>query len=118
MICNNPNHDKSCPNYKYNNSLSLKGASAAVNNQSKQLLVFNQSEVSIISKVLEISRSYLTNNKDQFQQTEDILNEITTAGNILSARSNNNKSNLKGASVCNETKIKSLQNIRKLFNLT
>ena len=40
--------------------------------------------------------------------------------NIINARqNNNNKSNLKGASsvICNETKIQSLQNILKQFNL-
>ena len=62
----------------------------------------------------------------QNQNLQDFIKELTTAINILNARrggggQNNNKSNLKGSShknkICNETKIQSLQNLFKQFNL-
>jgi hypothetical protein len=122
MICNNPNHDVNC-RYHNNNNNSLKGASAVNNNKlpTKQLLVFNQSELNLVSKTLEVLKYFVGKNQSQFQQPEDILNEISTSIYIINSRQNKNKSNLKGASsnnICNETKMQSLKNIKKMFNLT
>jgi hypothetical protein len=117
LVCNSFNHSPHCPRYRNN---ALKGASNV--NQPKQLM-FNSSEVNILSKSLEICKYYIGKNQAQFQN-QDILNEISTSISIISARQNkNNSSNLKGASsnknkICNETKRQSLQNILKLFNLT
>ena len=123
MICNNPNHDLNC---KYHNNTSkqynaLKGASAVVNNNQQSSLVFNQSEVNLISKTIELIKYYITQNQQMFQQPQDIIEELNTAINILSVRrqdnNNNNESNLKGASD-NNNPFKSLDNIRKMFGLT
>lgn len=87
MVCNSHNnHSPSCPSYKNN---SLKGASA-VNNQSKKLMFFSK-EIDIISKILEISRFYITKNKDQFQQPKDILKDVNSAMSLLDGRKNNKK---------------------------
>ena len=115
MVCKNSNHSPHCPSYKNN---ALKGASAV--NQPKQLM-FNSSELNLLSKSLEVCRYFITKNQSQYQNPQDIVNEISILlVNIINARqNNNNKSNLKGASsvICNETKIQSLQNILKQFNL-
>ena len=100
MTCNNSIHDLNCPD-SYNNN-SLKGASAVVNQQQKQF-VFNQQEVNILSKSLEVCQFYITKNQAQFQQSQDIINELITASNILNARrqnkQNQNQQSLKGASL-------------------
>ncbi len=124
MICNNPNHDLNCPYHNNNNA--LKGASAVNNNNNQQptkQFVFKQQEVSILSKTLELCKYVIGKNQAQYQNLnlQDFIKELTTASNILSARQNNN-SKLKGASsnknkICNETKIQSLQNLFKQFNL-
>jgi hypothetical protein len=114
LVCKDSNHSPHCPSYRNN---TLKGASAAVNQQPKQFL-FNSNELNLLSKSLEICRYYIGKNQAQFQQPQDILNEISTSINILSARqNNNNKSNLKGASsnICN--KKEHLTDLLKLFNL-
>lgn len=114
MVCKNSNHSPHCPSYKNN---ALKGASAV--NQPKQLM-FNSSELNLLSKSLEVCRYFITKNQSQYQNPKDIVNEISISMNIINARqNNNNKSNLKEASsvICNETKIQSLQNILKQFNL-
>ena len=54
-----------------------------------------------------------------YQNPEDIIKELTIASNILSVRqNNNNSSNLKGASLNNNTNpFKALDNIRRMFGL-
>ena len=129
MICNNSNnhHDINCKYHNNNNA--LKGASTAVNQQQqKQLLVFNQQEVNLLGKSLQICRQFISKNQAQYQQNpKDILNEISTSINILSARRQNNKQNqqstntntkLKGASLDNINKFQTLDNIRKMVGLT
>ena len=75
MTCNNSiHHDLNCPD-SYNNN-SLKCASAVVNQQQKQF-VFNQQEVNILSKSLEVCKFYITKNKNQYQNPQDILKELT-----------------------------------------
>lgn len=86
MICNSNLHDKNCPSY--NNA--LKGASS-IQQHSDKKLVFNQNEISILSKVLRMSQIYLTKNKDKFNCIKDISTDISSAINILSARKNNQK---------------------------
>lgn len=121
MTCNNSIHDLNCPD-SYNNN-SLKCASAVVNQQQKQF-VFNQQEVNILSKSLEVCQFYITKNQAQFQQSQDIIKELTTASNILNARrqnkQNQNQQSLKGASldINNNNPFKSLDNIFKMFGLT
>ena len=129
MICNNSNnhHDINCKYHNNNNA--LKGASTAVNQQQqKQLLVFNQQEVNFLGKSLQICRQFVTNNQAQYQQNpKDILNEISTSINILSARrqnkqnqqSTNTNTKLKGASLdnINNNPFKSIDNIRKMCGL-
>ena len=80
------------------------------------MLAFNQSEINILSKFFELIRYYITKNQQMFQQPQDIIKKLNTASSILSAR-NNNKNNLKGVGVCNETKFKSLHNIEKCLIL-
>jgi hypothetical protein len=113
LVCNHNTHDRNCPSYKNN---ALKGASGTVNQQPKQFL-FNSSEVNILSKVLEITKYYVSKNPAHFQQPKEILKEISIASNIINTRQNS-KSNLKGASsnICN--KKEHLTDILKLFNLT
>jgi hypothetical protein len=115
LVCNSSNHSKHCPSYNYNN---LKGASVAAQ-QTKQL-AFNQSEINLLSKSLELCRYFITRNATQFQQSKDILNDINSAISIISARqNNNNNSNLKGASSNNNicTKKEHLKDLLRLFNL-
>lgn len=115
MNCYHTINNIPCPHSK----LKLKGASAsgtAVNNKqqySDKKLVFNQNELSILSKVLEVCRYYITKNKDQFQSTENILQEINQSLQILKP---GNSNQLKGASACNK-KQDHLKDILKLFNL-
>ena len=61
----------------------LKGASIQ-QHSNKKTYSFNQTETNILSKTLEIMRYYIVNNKDQFQQTNDFLNEINQALGIIS----------------------------------
>ena len=125
MTCNNSIHDLNCPDSYNNNALKSSSASAsvAVNQQPKQF-VFNQQEVNILSKSLEVCQFYITKNQAQFQQSQDIIKELTTASNILSARrqnkQNQNQQSLKGASldINNNNPFKSLDNIRKMVGLT
>ena len=56
-------------------------------------------------------------NQAQYQKPKDIIKELTTAINIISARQKNNTSNLKGASD-NINKFQSLDNISKMVGLT
>ena len=68
----------------------------------------------------------MTKNKNQYQNPQDIIKELTTASNILSARQNtqnqnqqSTKTNLKGASLVEDINpFKSFDNIRKMFGLT
>ena len=115
MVCKNFNHSVNCPSYRNN---ALKGASAVNQQQQQKQFVFNQQEVNILDKSLKVCQFYITKHKNQYQNNpQDILNELSTSINILSARKNN-KSNLKGASqICNETKIQSLKNLLKQYNL-
>jgi hypothetical protein len=115
LVCNNSSihHDRNCPSHKNN---ALKGASNV--NQQPTQLVFNQSEVNILGKSLESLRNFVIKNQSQYQNPQDIIKELTTAHNILSARrqNNNNKSNLKGASnICNKKEY--LTDLLKQFNL-
>ena len=119
MVCKDYNHSPHCPSYRSN---SLKGASAVTVNQQQpnKHLIFNHSEVQILTKTLEICRLYIHKNPSLFRrQPTDIVNEINQLLKILKPKNSNT---LKGASsnkkICNETKIQSLQNILKLFNLT
>jgi hypothetical protein len=102
LVCNNFSIHPSinCPSPKNH---SLKGAA-----QQPKQLVFNKSELNIVSKTLEICRYFIGKNQKQYQNSQDMVNEISTSINILNARQNN-KSNLKGASsyknkICNELK--------------
>jgi hypothetical protein len=133
MVCYDTIHDKNCPSYK-NNTLALKGGSAVQQQQSQSQegnrFVFNQSEVDRISKVLEISRYYITRNSQSFQDS-NILNEINNAINIVEARTKNQKiyllkrndnsdsnqnPNLKGASDNNKMICPNkIDNIKKLL---
>jgi hypothetical protein len=112
MNCYHSINDIPCPYSK------LKGASAAVNNNPPKQYVFNQSEVNLLGKSLEVCRYFIGKNQAQYQNPENILNELSTSINIINSRQN--KSSLKGASsnkICNETKKQSLQYLLKLFNL-
>jgi hypothetical protein len=108
LICKSSIHDKSCPSYRNNQ---LKGASAAINNSTTKKLTFNDKEVQLISKVLELSRYYI---KDL--QNQDMILKINKSLQIWNKGGNNQ---LKGASnsVCEKTKYESLINIRNLFGL-
>ena len=126
MTCNNSIHDLNCPDSYNNNALKSASASVsatAVNQQPKQF-VFNQQEVNILSKSLEVCQFYITKNQAQFQQSQDIIKKLTTASNILNARrqnkQNQNQQSLKGASldINNNNPFKSLDNIRKMIGLT
>ena len=119
MVCNNSSiyHDRNCPSYKNN---VLKGTSAVPPKQ----LMFTSDELNLLSKSLEVCKYFIGKNQNLYQNPQDIIKELSIASNIINARqnNNNNKSNLKGASsnknnICNETKIQSLQNILKQFNL-
>ncbi len=118
LVCYHSINDIPCPYSK------LQGVSTAVNQQPKQLL-FNQSELNLLGKFLEVCKFYITKNQAQYQNPQDILNELSTSINIINARQNNNnnsnlKVNLKGTSsnkICNETKIQSLKNIKNVFGL-
>ena len=128
MTCNNSIHDLNCSD-SYNNNV-LKGASATTVNQQPKQLVFNQSEVNILGKSLKACYFYITKNKNQYQNPKDILKELTTASNIISARQKNTQNQnqqstkLKGASSLeedinnNNNSFESLDNIRKMFGLT
>ena len=132
MTCNNSiHHDLNCPDSYNNNALKSASASAtasisAVNQQQqKQLLVFNQQEVNILDKSLKACQFYITKNKNQYQNPQDIIKELTTASNIVNARRQKNKQNqnqqsLKGASldININNPFKSLDNIRKMVGLT
>ena len=129
MTCKSFNHDINC---KYHNNNALKSASTAINQQQPKQLIFNQSEVNILGKSLQICRQIITKNQAQYQQNpKDILNEISTSINILSTRrqnkqnqqSTNTNTKLKGASSLvvednNNNPFKSLDNIFKMFGLT
>ena len=110
MVCNNSSihHDRNCPSHKNN---ALKGA--AVNQQpTTKQYVFNSEEVGFLGRSLESLRNFVIKNQSQYQNPQDIIKELTTANNIISARTKQNKQNeqsLKGAS--------SLDNIRKMFGL-
>ena len=105
MICNNTFHDKNCPSY--NNA--LKGASAQ--QQPNKQLMFNSSEVQILSKTLEICKLYVNNNSFQ---SKDILNELNQSLKILKPGMNQ----LKGASsISNICPKQTLRNIKNLFGL-
>ncbi|HJT85290.1 MAG TPA: hypothetical protein VJ697_12490 [Nitrososphaeraceae archaeon] len=73
MICRDFINDKSCPSYRNN---ALKGASA-INNSPKKL-TFNDKEVQLISKVLELSKYYV---KDL--QNQDLILKINKSLQIL-----------------------------------
>jgi hypothetical protein len=107
LVCYHSINDIPCP---YN---SLKSASN-VNQQSKQLL-FSKEEISLLNKSLEICRYVITKNQAQYQ-TQDILQELTIASNIINSRQNNSQK-LKGASsnICN--KEEHLTDLLKLCNL-
>ena len=129
MTCNNSIHDLNCPDSYNNNALKSASASVsatAVNQQPKQF-VFNQSEVNILDKSLKACQFYITKNKNQYQNPQDIIKELTTASNILSARRQNKQNQnqqstkLKGASSLDNNinnPFKSLDNIRKMVGLT
>ena len=111
MVCNNNTiHSINCPSYRNN---ALKGASAVVNQQpTTKQYVFNSEEVGFLGRSLESLRNFVIKNQSQYQNPQDIIKELTTANNIISARTKQNKQNeqsLKGAS--------SLDNIRKMFGL-
>jgi hypothetical protein len=114
LTCKSFSHSINC---KYHNNNALKGASAVVNQQQPKQLVFNKSELNIVSKTLELCKYFVGKNQNLYQNPQDILNEISTSINILSARqNNNNKSNLKGASnICNKKEY--LTDLLKQFNL-
>ncbi len=78
MTCNSSDHSPSCPEYRNN---SLKGASAIPKTYS-----FNLNDISILEGVLKIGRFFV---KDQ--NKTDLLKDIDSAINILSARKNNQK---------------------------
>jgi hypothetical protein len=118
LICYHSINNIPCPHS------ALKSASEITTVQQQQQpkqLLFNESELNLVSKTLEACKFYITKNQPQYQNSKDIVNEISTSMNIINIRQNNNKSNLKGASSavisCNEKKIQSLQNILKQFNL-
>jgi hypothetical protein len=109
LVCNNSIHSINC---KYHNNNALKGAA-----QQPKQLVFNKSELNIVSKTLELCRYFIGKNQNQYQNPQDILKELSTSINILSARrqnNNNSGSNLKGAS---DNPFKSLDNIRNMVGL-
>ena len=54
----------------------LKGASTAAVNQPNQF-VFNQSELNLLGKSLDICRYYITKNQQMFQQPQDIIKELS-----------------------------------------
>ena len=88
MVCiNSIHHDLNCPYHKSKNINALKGASAV--NQPKQL-EFNQSEVNLLSKSLEVCRYFIGKNQNLYQNPQDILSELSTSINIINARQNNN----------------------------
>jgi hypothetical protein len=108
LTCKSNIHSVNCPSYN-----SLKGASAVANNnqQPNKQLMFHQNEINIIQKVLEISRYYITKNKNQFQNPNDILKEINQSMQILKP-----VNSLKGASsICPK---QTLRNIKNMFGLT
>lgn len=127
MTCNNSIHDLNCPDSYNNNALKSASASAAINQQQKQF-VFNQQEVNILDKSLKACKFYITKNQAQFQQSQDIIKELTTESSILNSRQNTKNQNqqstkLKGASSLvvednNNNPFKSLDNIFKMFGLT
>ena len=115
MICNSNFHDKNCPSYRNN---ALKSASAITNNNNNnnysptttKKLFFNDKEVQLISKVIELSRYYV---KDL--QNQDIMLKLNQCLKILHNQSNINK--LRGASACERTKYEPLT-IRNLIRLS
>ena len=125
MTCNNSIHDLNCPDSYNNNALKSASASAAINQQQKQF-VFNQQEVNILDKSLKACKFYITKNQAQFQQSQDIIKELTTASSILNSRQNTKNQNqqstkLKGASSLDNNinnPFKLLDNIRKMVGLT
>ena len=64
-----------------NVSNQLKRASSSNNN--KHTMYFNQKEVDILRDVFKICQIYISKNKNQFQQPQDILQEINDSINIL-----------------------------------
>jgi hypothetical protein len=100
--------------------MALKGASAAAALYQQQQqptttkqYTFNPDEVNFLGKSLEVCRYFIGKNQNLYQNTQDIMKELNTANNIISARTKQNKQNeqsLKGAS--------SLDNIRKMVGLT
>ena len=119
MNCYHTINDIPCPG-------KLKGASN-VNQQQQQpttkQYTFNSEEVGFLDKSLESLRYFIIKNQSQYQNPQDIIKELTTTSNILSARRQNKQNqqstntNLKGASD-NVNPFKSLDNIRKMVGLT
>jgi hypothetical protein len=90
----------------------LKGASA----MNQQQFIFPQTELSLLSKSLELSKFYIERNKEQFQDSQDMIQKINSAINIISTKQSKNKQqSIKGASAMNG--FQSLVNIRQRFGL-
>ena len=87
-MCYHTINDMKCP---YN---ALKGAllqQQIIINNNLNNYVFNQSELNIISKTLEVCKYFITKNQQMFQQPQDIIKELSIASNIISARQNIHK---------------------------
>jgi hypothetical protein len=101
-----------------NNINNLKGA-AFNQQQGQQEFMFPQTEVSLLTKTLELSRLYVTRNPQFFQEPQEMLQKIDQGIKIISSKTKSqqkqNQSSLKGASLDN--KVQSLVNIRNMFGL-
>jgi hypothetical protein len=99
------------------NNNNLKGA-AFNQQQGQQEFMFPQTEVSLLTKSLELSRLYVTRNPQFFQEPKDILQKINQGIKIISSKTKSqkqNQSSLKGASDMN--RLYALDNIRNMFGL-
>jgi hypothetical protein len=97
----------------------LKGAS-----MNQQQFSFPTNELSLLTKSLELSRLYIERNKEQFQDSQDMLQKINSAINIISSKTKKKNQQqqraptlaIKGASAMNG--LQSLINIRRRFGLS
>jgi hypothetical protein len=99
---------------------SLKGASVI----QQSTLSFPPTEISLLSKSLELSKFYIERNKDQFQDSQDMIQKINSAINIISSKTNNknnqqSQQSVKGSSdiTRNNDGYRNLVNIRQRFGL-
>lgn len=110
--------------HSINSGSNLKGAGIIRGPQARQIrqtITFPQTEISLVSKSLEILRFYISKNQEQFQQPENMLQKINQAIEIISTKttaaatkgaSNNNNNN---NNICH--KKEHLKELLNMFHL-